>query len=144
MDSYPHSIQELLECYGLSFYDLYLLCIFCDNLLTYADCDHFEYAELNLVWRNGWPYGVCKSCCSRAGHWECVRFYQFSMLGNDVESHTGCTLLQLSVRCYACLKKLNLTEKLEHVWKGVAFHCVKDRWKGICNNCRNAWAQAHN
>lgn len=141
MDSAPRTIQQLLLCYNLSFYDLYLLCYFCDELLNLNDCAHFEEAKLNLLWRNGWPYAVCKECCARIGYLECVRFYQFSMLGNDVESLTGNTLLQLGIRCLNCLCFLTLAEKLEHVWDNVAFHCVKYRWKGFCRNCRYAWVQ---
>ncbi|ALP46951.1 E6 protein [Pudu puda papillomavirus 1] len=143
MAGLPTSISSLLSEFGWCIDDLFLVCVFCDELMSLEDCTHFENAVLSLIWKNGWPYGCCQRCCRRAGYYECSNFYQFSIFGHDLETLTGQTLLQLCIRCYQCLKKLTLDDKLGLLWNNEPFHNIKNRWKGRCTQCRNAWDALH-
>lgn len=140
MAGYPSRLHELPEYYNLDICEIYVTCVFCNNLLTLDDTLNFEKADLNLVWRHGWPYGCCQACCKKAGFCEFMRYYQLSVSGDAIESVTGKTLLQLQIRCFGCLCPLDLATKLEHAWNKYPFHFVQNRWKGCCGDCRNAWA----
>lgn len=139
MAQYPRTIAGLLDYYGVDIAEVYLTCIFCNTLLTLPDILNFDEAELNLVWRLGWPYGCCEACCHKAGLFEFNRHYQFSVPGDAIESFTGHDLLSLNARCFSCLKKLDLATKFVHVWNSFLFHFVHNRWKGCCESCRHAW-----
>ncbi|ANZ90231.1 E6 protein [Bos taurus papillomavirus 16] len=140
MAQLPETIPGLLNFFNLEYHDLYLTCIFCNNLLTLDDCWHFEHASLSVIWRQGWPYGCCVGCCIQSAYLECLTFYEYSAEAEEVCDECESTLLELGVRCYGCFAYLTFTEKLEQQWNGELFHKVRGRWKGLCQHCRYAWA----
>lgn len=136
------SIAELLELLDIDVFQLILPCLFCNNVMSICDCLHFEKAPLTLAWRDGQPYGCCQLCCLKAGLLEYELFFQFAIPAACIEQIAG-PLLTLDVRCVLCLTTLNLGDKLALQWNNQNYLLIRDRLKGVCTPCQNAWVYSY-
>nr|APX52871.1 E6 protein [human papillomavirus 86]APX52889.1 E6 protein [human papillomavirus 86] len=132
----PTNIFVLCQEYEVEFDNLRLLCIFCKNELTEGELLSFALKELLLVWKHGFPHGVCLKCICREAKVRELRHWEHSSYGSTVEQDTGVSLAHLNIRCHACFKPLCWPEKLHMVELNLHFHKIAGQWTGKCSNCR--------
>ena len=117
---------------------LRITCIFCKNELTTEELLAIAIKELQIVWRDNWPFGVCAPCLARATKVRELRYWTYSGYGPTVEQETGKALAELYIRCHACCKPLSCQEKEYQVQTGIHFHKISGLWTGRCCQCRGA------
>nr|WBM83419.1 E6 protein [human papillomavirus 87] len=132
----PTNIFLLCQEYEVDFDNLRLLCIFCKKELTESELLAFALRELLLVWRFGFPYGVCLQCLFREAKKRELRHWEYSSYGPTVEEETGVALALQNIRCHACCKPLCWPEKEHMIHANLHFHKIAGKWTGKCSNCR--------
>ncbi|ADQ39299.1 E6 [Macaca fascicularis papillomavirus 2] len=132
----PLSATALAEELGIGIKDLQVPCNFCHSTLSGADVLAFDYKCLNLLWKEGVAYAACSPCCAATAAYEVQVHYEFSVYGREIERITNTPLWNIIVRCWNCLKLLDLLEKNDICARRQQFHRVRGGWKGNCRHCR--------
>ena len=131
----PRSLEQYCQYYNCSFFAVHLPCIFCSHILTAEDLAAFACKNLSLVFRNAQCLACCIKCCRMSARYEIENYYQCSVRSVNIESVSQCRLHALIVRCYECLKSLDIAEKYDLVCKDEWFHVVRSQWRGLCRDC---------
>ncbi|ADJ96353.1 E6 protein [Phocoena phocoena papillomavirus 4] len=131
----PCLLEDLCSSLHLQPEDLLLTCIFCKKHLSEPDIWQFIYKNLLVVWRHGWPFGICWRCVDFQAKLERLRHYERSAYAATVEIDTGLPLSALQIRCTGCWKQLSFTEKYSHIRWNLRFHKIANNWRGFCNFC---------
>lgn len=134
-DDHPKTLQQYCDTFKSNFFDLHLPCIFCSCILTTQDLASFADKNLSLVLRGSQYYACCSICCCVSARFEFDKHCQCSIRAVDIEEISGQHLHALLVRCYNCLKKLDIAEKYDLVCKDELFYLVRSQWKGLCRKC---------
>ena len=134
----PRRLHHLSEVLEIPLIDLRLLCVYCKKELTRAEVYNFACTELNLVYRDDFPYAVCRVCLLFYSKVRKYRYYDYSVYGATLESITKKQLCDLLIRCYRCQSPLTPEEKQLHCDRKRRFHLIAHGWTGSCLGC---WRQ---
>lgn len=132
----PLSIRALSESAGVCCSELCVRCNFCGKVLDLLEKIYFDYACLQLVWKQGIPRACCRICARVISTWEFTRFYESSHTSLEIEDLLGISFQDLNVRCYLCLKRLSPFEKTQVERDGLRVHRVRGAWRTKCYWCR--------
>lgn len=130
------TVQQLRSHLGIPTEDLLLACNFCKKFLTFEELLGFDSKTLNLIWKEGYAYACCFNCARTVAKVEFEYFYEKTVKGREIESHSGSLLCCIIVRCQFCLRLLDYLEKLNICGYQENFYLVRGGWKGICRYCR--------
>lgn len=131
----PRSLHHLSEVLQIPLLDLRVSCVYCKKELTSLELYRFACIELKLVYRNNWPYAVCRVCLLFYSKVRKYRYYKYSVYGATLESITKKQLSDLSIRCYRCQCPLTPEEKQLHCEHKRRFHYIAYAWTGSCLQC---------
>lgn len=131
----PTNIRELAQALQIPFSALQVPCIFCKNHLGRVDLQQFVYKSLSLVWREGWPYGVCVKCLAMRCRVQVWRGYEASVDVTGLEKCLGERFGDQLIRCLVCLSPLTPLDKVDMVAKNRQFHKISGNFRGTCRSC---------
>lgn len=132
----PRTVKELADTLAIPVIDLLLPCNFCNRFLSYFELLSFDYKYLQLIWTvEDLVYAICSSCAFASAQHEFMKYFEYSVVGKQIETVANQPIGNITVRCQYCLKKLDLVEKLGVCYKQQYFHRVRDNWKGLCRLC---------
>lgn len=135
----PTTIKELADLLDIPLVDCLIPCNFCGKFLDFLEVCDFDKKQLTLIWKGHFVTACCRSCCAATATFEFNEFYQQTVLGRDIELATGKSIFDLKIRCQTCLSFLDTIEKLDSCGRGFPFHKVRDKWKGICRQCKHLY-----
>lgn len=135
MDINPKSLLGLCELLDLHPSELLLNCCFCSCILDYPELWSFIHRGLNVVWKKGWPYGICLKCINFQAILDNLRNYECSAYTATVEEETGYCIDDLQVRCAGCWGLLTRVEKQWMQEYNRRYHKISGNWRGICFFC---------
>ncbi|AEO16195.1 E6 [Canis familiaris papillomavirus 8] len=116
--------------------DLLLPCVFCGRFLDFHELTAFDYKQLQLTWKGGFPRGCCIPCAKTVSEQECMLFTEVVLTSEEFANQVG-GFASIFVRCRLCLKLLSLTEKVNAILHGEQFLRVRGRWRARCRCCIN-------
>nr|AET51802.1 early protein E6 [Human papillomavirus type 53]ANY26604.1 oncoprotein E6 [Human papillomavirus type 53]ANY26606.1 oncoprotein E6 [Human papillomavirus type 53] len=131
----PRTLHQLCEVVNKPLLELQLGCVFCKKALTASEVYNFAYKDLRVVYRDGYPYGVCKFCLLFYSKVRKLRYYNCSVYGASLEALTKKKLSDLLIRCYRCQHPLTPEEKQLHCDYKKRFHKISHMWTGSCLTC---------
>lgn len=131
----PKTLVSLCAALEITLDELNLSCIFCKGDLTLDELESFTKRHFRVIWRSGFPYGVCWACTFTKAREQGWRHHTFSAGATTVELDTGIPLGDLHIRCTVCLKPTTYLEKLAVVSRGGRFHKIGHHWRGFCTAC---------
>lgn len=129
------SLEQYCSHFNCSFFNLHLPCIFCGHLLTPEDLAAFSFKNLSLLLRNSQYFACCIKCCCLSARFEFERYYQCCVPAINIEIVSGKHLHALTVRCYNCMKQLDIAEKYDIFCRDDFFHLCRSQWRGLCRSC---------
>lgn len=109
-DVYPSSISALCSFLGLSYTNIFLPCNYCQNTLSSVECVLFDFAECNILWKNGCAYAICYYCIKILARFEFAVFFKNSCTASRAEELLGKPLTEFKIRCVACLRRMQKVE----------------------------------
>lgn len=133
----PRTIPGLLLSLELQIEDLLLNCAFCCKTLYEAELWAFTFRGLRLVWRDGYPFGVCFACLERHMRIQSLRYHRRTARATGVEADTGRALGDLKVRCIYCALVIAQIDLVDLVAEDAVFYLIGERWRTICPWCKN-------
>lgn len=136
-DDRPRTLPGLLAFLELPIEDLQLNCIFCKKILFEGELWGFTFRGLRLVWRGGYPHGVCFACLERELHIQGLRHHRRTALASGVEAETGKALGDLKVRCLYCAYILSHRDLAHVLSDNGIFYLIGERWRTICPWCKS-------
>nr|ALJ33043.1 early protein E6 [Human papillomavirus type 54] len=131
----PRTLADLCKVCNIPMHSLQLPCAFCKKTVCTADIYAFQYKDLFVVWRHGFPHAACALCLELHGQINYRRHRDRACLWETVEQECGRPLEEIFIRCWLCHKPLCNVEKQRHVDYNRRFHCVRGYWKGRCLHC---------
>ncbi|AEM24663.1 transforming protein [Human papillomavirus 145] len=132
----PQTVRELGDRLSIPIIDLLIPCRFCNRFLPYIDLLAFDYKTLQLIWtEEDFVFACCCSCAHASAQFEFTKFYEFSVIGKELEQVEHQHIGAIPVRCHYCLRLLDLLEKLEVCYTHQQFHKVRGNWKARCRHC---------
>ncbi|ABV80245.1 E6 [Ursus maritimus papillomavirus 1] len=131
----PRSVRDLCLELDIEVGHLNLNCVYCKKWLSASDKGAFDRKCLKLIWKKGFPYGVCALCLYYNLQVSLWRHFRRSAYGLTLEKETGIPLGDLLIRCMQCGKILLAEEKVVMVEEGTRFHNVCGVWRGQCLMC---------
>ncbi|CAA52482.1 early protein [Human papillomavirus 9] len=132
----PRTVKELADTLVIPLIDLLIPCKFCNRFLSYFELLNFDHKCLQLIWtEEDLVYGLCSSCAYASAQLEFTHFFQFAVVGKDIETVEGTAIGNICIRCRYCFKLLDLVEKLATCYKFEQFYKVRNSWKGLCRHC---------
>lgn len=134
---FPTCLRAYCQTFGISFFDLRLLCIFCKKYLTVVDLAQFYKKELCLVWRNHVAFGCCYKCICLSARYESDNHFVCAVKVQNLHDFLNCSLENIHIRCYYCLSVLTLSEKVDLITRGKSACLVRGYWRAPCSECIN-------
>lgn len=131
----PTNLQDYCRLFNISIFDLNIQCIFCRFVLDLEHLASFYNKNLSLVWRDSNCFACCISCCRLSAKFERENHYQCSVRSVDLETILQKPLHAVVVRCYECLRLLDLVEKYDCVCRDDYMHLIRSSWKALCRYC---------
>lgn len=132
---HPRTLEDYCSHFDCSFFNVHLPCIFCGCILTAQDLASFATKNLSLVSRNSQYFACCINCCRLSARHEFDKYYQCHIRSVNIETFSETRLHALCVRCYNCLKRLDIAEKYDVVCRDGYFHLVRSQWRALCRDC---------
>ena len=129
------TLEEYCLHFNCTFFNVHLPCVFCSHILTPQDLAAFACKGLNLVLRNSDYFACCINCCRLSARYEFDTYYQCCVRSVNIETFAEKHLHALCVRCYNCLKKLDIAEKYDVICRDDYFHLVRSQWRALCRDC---------
>nr|WGU21304.1 E6 [Firstpapillomavirinae PV-HMU-1] len=131
----PLYLDDLSAFLDIPLDDIRVTCAFCDTVLPARDKRAFVKKLLCLVWRAGWPHGICWRCLEVTAVKDSWRNYRRSCHALTVEHEAGQPLADMFIRCVGCWAPLTNEEKIDMVDTGRHLHNIGGYWKGFCGTC---------
>lgn len=107
----PRSIKDLCRVLGTVFPNISVPCHYCQRPLSVLDIFGFEQSHLSLIWRDGYPKGICSVCCRLLARLEFTHRHLRSCKASQASLYIGTDLSQVDIRCINCLCKLTSIER---------------------------------
>nr|WJJ59282.1 MAG: E6 protein [Arctocephalus gazella papillomavirus 2] len=137
--AHPRTLPGLLRELGLSLNTVLLSCAFCNDVLSVRELCKFNRKNLCLVWKKGFPFGVCSPCLLLEAQIFFWRHFEYSVCAQTLEKELQGALGELQLRCYSCYTFLDIEDKRRMVAQGRRFHRIQGLWRGICVLCSSGF-----
>lgn len=131
----PRTVTGLARNLDIELRNLQLNCVYCTQHLSRRDLYKQIEKSIRVVWRGGFPYGVCSRCLVFNQQIAAWRRHSRSAYVCAVEADEGRPLGDILVRCVICLTPLNALEKVMMVARHRRFHKIGSNWRGLCETC---------
>ncbi|AAY32853.1 E6 [Tursiops truncatus papillomavirus 2] len=128
-------LNELCAQLHLPVEEILINCCFCNCQLSERSKWEQIYKDFKLVWREGWPHGICHKCQEIHAVKASWRGYEQSAYACYVEEETGTPLGDIYMRCLYCWIPLTGAEKIHMVEDRRHFIKINGYWKGLCHRC---------
>nr|UHA47096.1 E6 protein [Felis domesticus papillomavirus 2] len=103
--------------------------------MSQADLGHFDYAVLQLTWKNNSPYGSCIRCLLASSRYERENYCTGVWTLQEWYGPLNGPLFQDFVRCLYCYAPLSSLEKLRLLLDDGAIYRIRGRFRAPCRLC---------
>lgn len=134
----PRSLRELMADMGLQYQTILLSCVYCSKTLEVSELVTFSVKDLQIIWRGGFPYGVCAFCLEFYLKIQYIRHYRRSASIKTVEEELQRPVGNLNLRCFVCAIKLHSTDYATMEEQGLNLKYIAGQWRGKCMICNGA------
>lgn len=128
-------LPTLLSALNVNIDVILLPCVFCGGFCTLQDKLDFLMSGLKVVWKNNCFHAACKVCRRVIAAEEDYRYRECTVEADFIERCTGKSILDVTVRCIACMHLLGASEKLLAKANNKPFYLVRKVWRGSCRYC---------
>lgn len=132
----PRTVTGLCLRTGTPLEELALPCVFCGTHMSQTDLNHFDYAALQLTWKDEGPYGSCVRCLLASSRYErehhCTGIWPLHEWYGPLNG----PLFNEFIRCLYCYAPLTTGEKLQLLLENSCIYQVRGRLRAVCRLCR--------
>ena len=132
---FPTGLQEYCSYFKIDFFELRLRCIFCKTYVDLIDLAKFHIKNLRLVYRDNVPHACCSKCLFHSARYEAEQHFQCCVRVADLHLLLNTDLPNVYMRCYYCLKLLDLQEKIDLIARLKKACLIRGYWRAPCRNC---------
>lgn len=133
----PLRLDAFCHRYGISFFDLAIPCVFCQQVCCLKDLADFHERKLSLAWRDGDPYAACNPCLTATAKYERLKYTQCCGKLCNLDAIVGKPLDAIPVRCHLCFSLLDVQAKAEGSVKFRDAFLIRGYWRSWCGKCNN-------
>ncbi|AAF67121.1 oncoprotein E6 [Oryctolagus cuniculus papillomavirus 1] len=137
----PRTLVELCDRLNCTFESLNIPCIFCSAPLSLGDKALFDFSQLKLVWRDGWPHGSCRVCCRYFCYMDLVFNLDYINSWSQIEALFNQDIAEWFMRCTCCARVLTTSDKIDlksenrDLFRIVSYSGTV-QWRALCGPCR--------
>lgn len=131
----PRSLKQLAEALSLELDDIFITCFYCQRFLTQPEKVLFVHSDLGIHFSNDCYYAACQGCIRNAARVDFLANYQGLISIAEAEALFAKRFVDIDVRCWTCLRQLNVSEKTEAINRQADIAVIRDQARTKCTLC---------